>query len=227
MRTSALFLTWCGLLLGAHRANPDPDVLYLPISMFRDGSVPLIGYSLFFLLIAAILSHARSWWVLGESWSARMCLAVAAGLGIVAATPSNSSFHDYMALGVIGFGYLYSTVSLYREYLEWNDPFMRSMHRPGMVSMKIPPRDRRVARVWQGVMVLHQGVLLLALVVISMIYRSGGLIQKFIVTQLLLLMAIFAVLPSRRAGDPKVHGGGSPAMIREAGDRYFADRHRN
>lgn len=199
MRTSALFLAWCGLLFWAHRANPDPDVLDLPISMFRDGSVPLIGYSLFFVLIAAILSHARSWWVLREYWSARMCLAVAVGLGIVAATPSMSSFHDFMALGVIGFGYLYSTVSLYREYLEWNDPFMRSIHRPGMVSMQIPPSDQRVARVWHGVMVLHQGILLLALLVISMVYRSGGLFQKFIVTHLLLLMAILEVLPRRRA----------------------------
>ena len=174
-------------------------MLDLPISMFRDGSVPLIGYSLFFVLIAAILSHARSWWVLREYWSARMCLAVAVGLGIVAATPSMSSFHDFMALGVIGFGYLYSTVSLYREYLEWNDPFMRSIHRPGMVSMQIPPSDQRVARVWHGVMVLHQGILLLALLVISMVYRSGGLFQKFIVTHLLLLMAILEVLPRRRA----------------------------
>lgn len=198
MRTSALFLLWCGLLRWAHVANPDPDVLHLPISSFRDGSIPLIGYSLFFVLIAAILSHAWNWWVRREFWSARVCLAVAAGLGIVTATPSNSSFHDYMALGVIGFGYLYSTVSLYREYLEWNDPFMRSIHRPRLVSMKIPPRDRLVARVWQGVMVLHQAVLLLALVLIFMVYRSGGLFQKFIVTHLLLLMAILEVLPRRR-----------------------------
>ena len=64
--------------------------------------------------------------------------------------------------------------------------------------MEIPPRDRRVARIGQGVMVLHQGVLLLALVVISVVYRSGGLFQKFIVTHLLLLMAILELLPRRR-----------------------------
>ena len=198
MRTSALFLIWCGLLRWAHVASPDPDVLDLPISSFRDGSEPLIGYLLFCVLIAAILSHAQSWWVRREFWSARVCLAVAAGLGIVAVTPSYSSFHDFMALAVIGFGYLYFTVSLYRESLEWNDPFMRSIHRNGVVSMKIPPRDRRVARIWQGVMVLHQGVLLLALILIFMVYQSGGLFQKFIVTHLLLLMAILEILPRRR-----------------------------
>ena len=187
MRTSALFLTWCGLLLWAHRANPDPGVLDLPISCFRDGSVPLIGYSLFLVLITAIVSHAWSWWIRQEFGAARVCLAVAGGLGVVAVTPSRSSFHDLMALAVIGLGYLYFTVSLYREFLEWHDPFMRSRHRQGAVSMKLPPRDRRLGRIWQWVMVFHQGVLLLAVVLIPLVYRSQGLLQKFIVTHLLLL----------------------------------------
>ncbi len=199
MRTSALFLIWCGLLLWAHWGNPDPGAIDRPISEFRDGSVPFVGYLLFGVLIATILSHAWSWWIRRELWPVRACLAVGAGLAVVAATPSNDWFHNYMALSVIGFGYLYFTVSLYREYLEWNDPFMRSIHRNGMVSMKIPPRDRRLARIWQGAMVLHQGVLLLAVVLIFMVYRSGGLLQKVIVTHLLLLMAILEVLPRRRS----------------------------
>ncbi len=199
MRTLALFLIWCGLLRWAHVANPEPDMFDRHISEFRDGSTPFIGYMLFLVLIAAILSHARSWWVRREFWSARMCLAVAVGLGIVAATQSHDSFHGSLALAVIGFGYLYSTVSLYREYLEWNDPFMRSIHGPGVVSMKIPARDRRVARMWQWVIVLHQGALLLAVVLHFAVYRSGGLLQKFIVTHLLLLMAILEILPRRRA----------------------------
>ena len=198
MRTSALFLLWCGLLLWAHRVNPDPDAIDLPISVFRDGSVPHIGYLLFCVLIAAILSHAWSGWVRRELWPMRVSLGVAFGLGVVAATSSRSSLHDWMALWVIGFGYLYSTVSLYREYLEWNDPFMRSIHRQGVVSMKISRHDRRLGRIWRWVMVLHQGVLLLAVILFLLGILSGGLFQKFIVTHLLLLMALLEVLPRRR-----------------------------
>ena len=203
MRTFLLVLVWCGLLAWAHGGNPDPDVLDQPISMFRDGSMPWVGYLLFGVLIAAILSHARSWWVRREWWSARVCLAVAVGLGVVAATPTRSQFHDFMALGVIGLGYLYFTVSLYRESLEWNDPFLRSIHQPGVVSMKIPRHERRLARIWQVVFVLHQGVLLLAVVFIPIVWHSTAILQKFIVTHLLLLLAILEVLPRRRTPSSK------------------------
>ncbi len=199
MRTAALFLAWCGLMAWAHWRSPDPGVAGRPISEFRDGSQPAIGYSLFVVLIAAVLSHARGWWVRREVWSCYVSLAVASGLVVVAATPSNDRFHQYMALAVIGIGELYFTVSLYREFLEWNDPFLRSIHRRGVVEMKIPLAELRIAGIWRWVVFLHQGVFLLAVVLIPTLFQSWGILQKFIVTHLLLLLVILEILPRRRS----------------------------
>ena len=197
MVTLALFIVWCVALGLAHRWNPGS--LHMPISMFRDTGNPEVGYMLFAVLIATVASHAWTCWNRQERWACNVSLFVSGGLALVAATPSSDRLHNILALTVIVFGYLYFTVSLYREFLEWNDPFMRSIHWRGGVDIDIPKQDRRIARLWQWAIWLHQVVLLIGLIVITAVFRSGGLFQKFVVTHLLLLLVILERLPRRRA----------------------------
>ena len=151
------------------------------------------------MLIGTVASHAWTCWNRQERWACNVSLFVIGGLSLVAATPSSDRLHNMLALTVITIGYLYFSVSLYREFLEWNDPFLRSIHRSGGLDIDIPRRDRRIARLWQWVIVLHQGILLVGLIFIAAVFHSAGLFQKFVVTHLLLLLVILERLPRRRA----------------------------
>ena len=129
---------------------------------------------LFAVLIATVASHALTCWSRQERWACNVSLFVIDGLSLVAATPSSDRLHNLLALTVIVFGYVYFTVSLYREFLEWNDPFLRSIHLRGGLDIDIPKQDRRIARIWQWAIGLHQGVLLIGLIVITANFGAAG-----------------------------------------------------
>jgi hypothetical protein len=107
------------LLVAAHTAGDPEQLLAQPLSMFRDGDQPAVGYALFALLavIAALMTAAsvRARREL-EVWV--FCLAGFL-LAVVAATPSRGPFHDLATLALLGLLYSYFGLLLHAAGSYW------------------------------------------------------------------------------------------------------------
>src|SRR5688500_2189915 len=85
---TALFVA---LLVVAHRL--DRDAWDKPLSLFRDGPYPALGYALFGLLLLVGVLHVRLYWRAGR-WRDTFSPAVALVLlAVVGATPSMDGLH--------------------------------------------------------------------------------------------------------------------------------------
>ena len=96
---TALFVA---LLVAAHRL--DRDAWDKPLSLFRDGPYPAVGYVLFALLLLVGGLHVRLYWRAGrwrETFSPALALVL---LVVVVATPSFDALHmvaSFLLLGLV------------------------------------------------------------------------------------------------------------------------------
>jgi hypothetical protein len=107
------------LLVLAHTAGEPVRLLARPFSMFRDGPQPLLGYTLFALLVVLaglmIAASARARREL-EVWV--FCLA-GFFLVVVAVTPSLGPLHDLCTILLILVLYCYFALLLYADRSGW------------------------------------------------------------------------------------------------------------
>ena len=102
-----LSVTFLAVLLLAHFAGAADQLLGLPLSMFRDGATPELGYLMFTLLtllgILQVESLARS----ERLAEAGICCLATVFLVLVALSPSMNPFHELCSflLLILLYGY--------------------------------------------------------------------------------------------------------------------------
>src|SRR6187200_346842 len=96
---TALFVV---LLVVAHRL--DRDAWDKPLSLFRDGPRPALGYALFAVLLLVGALHLRLYWRAGRWRDTFSPAAALVLLAVVGATPSFDALHtiaSFLLLGLV------------------------------------------------------------------------------------------------------------------------------
>lgn len=112
-------VTFLVLFFYAHVQGDLDDAVRRPLSMFRDGGEVWLGYALFGLLLAAggllVRLMLRMRWFL----DAAFLLGAAVMLGVVAATPSVGSLHNFLAFLLLFGLWVYFGTVFYRCESPW------------------------------------------------------------------------------------------------------------
>jgi hypothetical protein len=117
-------LVFLALFLFAHTAGDEDELRARPLSMFRDGELAVVGYTLFALLLAvggllieAAVRARRG----GEAAVFGLALLL---LIVVAATPSLDGFHFLCSIALLALFYSFYAVLLYRSHNPWFLPHL-------------------------------------------------------------------------------------------------------
>ena len=107
-------VVFAALLVCAHVADVQGDAYQRPLSMFRDSDPAWLGYALFGVLLAIGALTIRTALRIQAEFHAAAYLVATGLLAIVAATPSNDSWHTSCALTAMALMFVHYAVLLYR-----------------------------------------------------------------------------------------------------------------